>query len=159
MAVERNRTVISISKGDAMQIQPYLFFEGRCEEAAEFYGKAIGAEVKMLMRYKDSPEQPQKSDSCAPISPEKVMHMRLQIGQAVILASDGHCSGKPNFQGFTLSLTVANEAEAGRMFNALAAGGKVQMPLTKTFFSPSFGMVADKFGLSWMIYVAPAGQG
>jgi len=141
-----------------MQIQPYLFFEGRCEEAAEFYRDAIGAEVKMLMRYKDSPEPHQKSDSCAPISPEKVMHMRLQIGNAVILASDGYCSGKPNFQGFTLSLTVANEAEAGRLFNALAAGGKVHMPLAKTFFSPSFGMLADRFGVSWMVYVEPRGQ-
>jgi PhnB protein len=141
-----------------MQVQPYLFFEGRCEEAAEFYRGAIGAEVKMLMRYKDSPEPHQPSDSCSTISPEKVMHMRLQVGKAIILASDGQCSGLPHFHGTALSLTVADEAEANRTFNALAAGGRVQMPLTKTFFSPSFGMVRDRFGVSWMVYVAPAGQ-
>ena len=69
------------------------------------------------------------------------------------MASDGNCSGKPVFNGISLSLTVASDAEAKRMFDALAAGGNVQMPLTKTFFSSSFGMVADRFGVSWMVYV------
>jgi PhnB protein len=82
------------------------------------------------------------------------MHSVLRIGDSMVLASDGRCLGKPSFQGFALSLTAADEAEAGRLFNVLADGGQVQMPLAKTFFSPSFGMVADRFGVSWMVYVA-----
>ena len=133
-------------------LQPYLFFDGRCEEAIEFYRRALGAEVEMLMRFKDSPEPP-KPGACPPGADDKVMHASLRIGQTTLMASDGRCSGKPNFQGFSLSLTVPSEAEAGKLFTALADGGQVQMPLTKTFFSPSFGMVADKFGVCWMIYV------
>ena len=132
-----------------MQVQPYLFFDGRAEEAAEFYRRALGAEVTMLMRFKESPDP----GSCAPGSEEKVMHMSLQIGKTQILASDGHCTGKPNFQGFGLTITVDSEAEADRVFAALGEGGQVQMPLTKTFFSPRFGMVADRFGVSWMVIV------
>jgi PhnB protein len=134
-----------------MQVQPYLFFEGRCEEAVEFYRRALGAEVEMLMRFKDSPEP----TMAPPGAGDKVMHMSLRIGETTVLASDGRCQGQPGFQGFSLSLTVPNEAEAERLFAALADGGQVQMPLTKTFFSPRFGMVADRFGVSWMIYVAP----
>lgn len=137
-----------------MQVQPYLFFDGRCEEAAEFYRRALGAEVTMLMRFKDSPEPP-NPDMCPPGSADKVMHMSLRIGDTTVLASDGHCLGQPKFQGFALSLTVPNEAEAERRFAALAEGGQVQMPLAKTFFSPRFGMLADRFGVSWMVYVAP----
>jgi PhnB protein len=135
-----------------MQVQPYLFFDGRAEEAAEFYRRTLGAEVTMLMRFKESPDPA----ACPPGSPnaDKVMHMSLRIGESTVLASDGHCKGQPSFQGFALSLTAANEAEAGRLFAALGEGGQVQMPLTKTFFSPSFGMLADRFGVSWMIYVA-----
>ena len=132
-----------------MQVQPYLFFDGKAEEAAEFYRRALGAEVTMLMRFKESPDPA----GCPAGSEEKVMHMSLQIGKTQVLASDGHCTGKPNFQGFSLSLTVANDAEADRLFNALADGGKVQMPLTKTFFSSRFGMLADRFGVGWMILV------
>ena len=132
-----------------MQVQPYLFFDGRAEEAAEFYRRALGAEVTMLMRFKESPDP----GSCAPGSEEKVMHMSLQIGKTQILASDGHCTGKPNFQGFALTITADSEAEADRVFAALGEGGQVQMPLTKTFFSPRFGMVADRFGVSWMVIV------
>jgi PhnB protein len=130
-----------------MQVQPYLFFDGKAEEAAEFYRRALGAEVTMLMRFKESPDP----GSCAPGSEEKVTHMSLQIGKTQILASDGHCTGKPNFQGFGLTITVDSEAEADRVFAALGDGGKVQMPLAKTFFSPRFGMIADRFGVLWMV--------
>jgi PhnB protein len=133
-----------------MHIQPYLFFDGRCEEALAFYGTAIGAKVEMMMRWKDSPEPcPQGMNP----PPDKVMHAAVKFGDAMVLASDGSCTGQPKFQGFSLSLTAADEAEATRLFNALGDGGQVQMPLGKTFFSPCFGMVADRFGVSWMVYV------
>ena len=144
-----------------MQAQPYLFFDGRCEEAVEFYRKALGAEVEMLMRFKDNPEPPQPGTSqppgtCQPSgAADKVMHMSFRIGDTTVMASDGQCQGKPSFQGFSLALTAASDAEAERRFAALAEGGQVQMPLTKTFFSSRFGMVADRFGVSWMIVVAP----
>ena len=134
-----------------MQVQPYLFFDGRCEEAVEFYRKPLGAEVKIL-RYKDNPE-PQPGMVPAG-SENKVMHAHLRIGDTSIMASDGRCQGKPSFQGFSLTLTVPNDAEAERLFGVLAEGGQAQMPLTKTFFSSRFGMVADRFGVSWMILVA-----
>ncbi len=133
-----------------MKIQPYLFFEGRCEEAAEFYKSKLGAEVKMVVRFKDSPEP----TMAAPGSENKIMHMQLRIGETTVLASDGRCGEAANFKGFALSLTVASEAEADRLFTGLCDGGQIQMPLTKTFFSPRFGMVADRFGVLWMVYVA-----
>ncbi|MEP7061632.1 MAG: VOC family protein [Betaproteobacteria bacterium] len=136
-----------------MQIQPYLFYEGRCEEAMEFYRGAVGAEVTMMMRYKDSPEK--NPEMCPPANENNVMHASFRIGDSTILASDGMGSGKPKFEGIALSLTVANDAEATRAFDALANGGNAQMPLAKTFFSSSFGMVADRFGVMWMVYVAP----
>jgi PhnB protein len=140
-----------------MQIQPYLFFDGRCEEAIEFYKNALGAEVVMLMRFKDNPEPPGPDDSCrhAPGTEDKIMHASIRIGDSIIMASDGECKGQPSFQGISLSLTVPNAAEADRLFAALSEGGQVQMPLVTTFFSPRFGMGADRFGVSWMIYVAP----
>jgi PhnB protein len=137
-----------------MQVQPYVFFDGRCEEAINFYRKAIGAEVTMMMRFKESPE-PHQPGMLPPGAENKVMHAALKIGDSTILASDGRCLGKPNFQGFALSLTVANEAEADRAFKALGEGGQVQMALAKTFFSARFGMLADRFGVAWMVYVAP----
>jgi len=136
-----------------MQIQPYLFFDGRCDEALEFYKKALGAKVEMLMRFKDSP--PSEQARMKPGLENKVMHATVQIGDSVVLASDGHCEQKMKFQGFGLSLTVANEAEADRFFTALTDGGQIQMPLAKTFFSARFGMVADRFGVLWMVYVKP----
>ena len=136
-----------------MQVQPYLFFDGRCEEAVEFYRSALGAEVVMLMRFKDSPD-PTPPGMVPPGGENKVMHAALRVGDAMVLASDGRCSGQPSFQGFALSLTASNEAEADRLFASLAEGGQVQMPLAKTFFSPRFGMAADRFGVSWMVYVA-----
>jgi PhnB protein len=133
------------------QVQSYLFFEGRCQEALEFYRKALGAEVTALMRYKDSPDQ----TMVQPGSEDKVMHASFQIGETTVMASDGRCGGQPSFQGFALSLTVSTEAEADRLFGAIVDGGQVIMPLTTTFFSPRFGMTTDRFGVSWMVYVAP----
>ena len=142
-----------------MQIQPYLFFAGRCDDAIAFYRSAVGAEVVMLMRYKDSPDPNQKSMT-PPGFDEKVMHGRLRIGETDVLVSDGHNEGRPKFEGFALSLTVAGEAEAERCFNALGAGGgEVRVPLTTTFFSPRFGMLTDQFGVLWIVYVAPQGTG
>jgi len=136
-----------------MLVQPYLFFDGKCEEAVEFYRRALGAEVEMLMRFRDSPE-PAQPGMVPPGAENKVMHAALRIGDTMVLGSDGRCLGQPDFRGFALSLTAADEAEADRLFAALAEGGQVQMALSKTFFSPRFGMVADRFGVSWMVYVA-----
>lgn len=133
-----------------MMIQPYLFFEGRCEEAIELYKTVLGAEVTALLRFNEHPE------SCAPGNEDKIMHSSFRIGETEVMASDGMSSGNPNFQGVSLALSVSDEAKASQYFNALADGGQVQMPLTKTFFSPSFGMVADRFGVSWMIMAEPA---
>lgn len=133
-----------------MQVQPYLFFEGRCEEALEFYRQALDAEVEMLMRFKESPEAPPPG-AVAPGSEEKVMHASFRIGDTILMASDGGCSGRSSFQGVSLSLNLAEVAEAERRFAALAAGGEVQMPLSATFWSPAFGMVVDRFGVSWMV--------
>jgi PhnB protein len=135
-----------------MQVESYLNFDGRCEEALEFYRRALGAEVTMLMRYKDSPE-PCAPGMIPPGAENKVMHASFRIGNTSVMASDSHCQGKPNFHGFSLSIMVKSEDEAQRLFTALGDGGQVHMPLTKTFFSPSFGMVGDRFGLCWMILV------
>lgn len=133
-----------------MQVQPYLSFEGRCDEAIEFYKKALGAKVEMLMRFKEAPDQSMVS----PDSKDKVMHASVRVGDAQILMSDGRCLGNANFNGFSLAVSAATEADADRMFNALADGGQVRMPMAKTFFSPRFGMVADKFGVGWMVLVS-----
>jgi PhnB protein len=135
-----------------MQVQPYLFFDGRADEAIEFYRRTLGAEVGMLMRFKDSPEACAEGSMPAG-SENKVMHAALKIGEATVMASDGRCTGAPNFQGFALSLDAPTDAEAKRLFDALSDGGQVQMPLGKTFFASSFGMVADKFGVGWMVIV------
>jgi PhnB protein len=135
-----------------MKVQPYLFFDGRCEEAIEFYKRALGAEVLMLMRFNESPDPPPPG-MVAPGSENKVMHAAMRIGETEVMASDGRAMGKPEFKGVTLSLSASNEAEADRLFNALGDGGQVQMPIGKTFFSPRFGMVADRFGVSWMVIV------
>src|SRR5262245_5926544 len=131
-----------------MQVQPYLFFDGRCEEAINFYRQTLGAEVLMLMRYKDSPEPPQPG-MVPPGGENKVMHASLQIGETTVMLSDGQCGGRPSFQGFSLSLTLSTPDEADKFFAALAKGGQVRMPLSKTFFSPRFGMLADQFGVGW----------
>jgi PhnB protein len=135
-----------------VQVQPYLNFDGRCEEGLEFYRKALGAEVTALMRFKDSPDQGTPG-AVPPGGDNKVMHSSFRVGDTTVMASDCHCQGKPNFQGFSLALSVPNTAEAQRLFTALSDGGQVQMPLTATFWSPGFGVVCDRFGVSWMINV------
>lgn len=134
-----------------MLVQPYLTFDGRAEEAIEFYRSALGAEVQMKMRFSDHPD-PATMPNAPPGN--AIMHASLRIGDSTVLLSDGQCSGAAKFQGFALSLTAKDTAEAERRFHALAEGGEVRMPLAKTFFSPAFGMVTDKFGVGWMVYVA-----
>jgi len=134
-----------------MKIEPYLFFEGRTEEALEFYKSRLGAKVQAVMRYKDNPDPKYNP----PNSEQKVMHALFSVGDTKIMASDGNCTGKPSFQGFALTINAANPAEAEQRFNALAEGGQVQMPLAETFFAKSFGMVADRFGVGWMVIAGP----
>lgn len=137
-----------------MKIQAYLFFDGRCEEAIDFYREALGAEVEMLMRIKDSPEPP-PADRLAPGNEDKIMHAAFRIGDTMVMASDGACGGDASFKGFALSLSVASATNADRVFTALATGGRVDMPLSQTFWSSCFGMLTDQFGISWMVSVAP----
>jgi PhnB protein len=137
-----------------MQIQPYLFFDGRCEEALEFYRKTLGAQIVDLLRFKDNPE------SCAsgmvpPGGENKILHASFKVGETTVMASDGECKSRPEFKGFSLAVSVPDTAAAQRTFSALSDGGQVQMPLGKTFFSPSFGMVADRFGVAWMVVTVP----
>ena len=133
-----------------MQVQPYLDFNGRCDEALEFYKKAIDAKVGMTMRFKDSPDK----SMISPGSEDKVMHTQFTVGDTTVMASDGRNSGQTNFNGIMLCISADNEAKADKLFNGLAEGGKVTMPMSKTFFASKFGMVADKFGVGWMIIVA-----
>ena len=130
-----------------MQVQSYLFFDGRCEEAIDFYKKTLGAEVGMLMRWKDSPDK----SMCTPSNENKVMHASLKIGETRVMASDGRNTGNPEFKGFALSVNAKDEADADRLFNSLSTGGNIVMPLGKTFFASRFGMVTDKFGVLWMV--------
>ena len=142
----------------AMGIQPYLFFGGRCEEALEFYRKALGAELVMQTRFNEAPEKQPGLPECFQ---DKIMHATLRIGNTLLMASDGMCDGKANFEGFSLSITVADEAEAERVFAALSEGGLVTMPLEKTFWAPKFGILQDRFGVGWMVSVMhkPEGAG
>ncbi len=136
-----------------MIVEPYLFFEGRCDEALEFYRNAIGAEVTALMRYNECPDP----EGVPPGAGDKVMHASFRVGETTIMASDGNCDGSqsPTFAGFSLTISVNDEAHATRLFNALADGGEIRMPLGKTFFAPLFGMVADRFGVGWFVIVTP----
>lgn len=140
-----------------MQVQPYLFFNGRCEEAVEFYRAALGAKIEMLMRFKDSPDPPPPGMVAAG-SENKVMHTSFRIGDTTVMASDGCSAGQPSFDGFSLSISAPDAAVADRLFNALADGGQVRMPLGKTFWSPCFGVVADRFGVGWMVGVESEGE-
>jgi PhnB protein len=137
-----------------MKVEPYLMFEGRTEEALQFYQQKLGAKVEAIIRFRENPEPKYNP----PGSGEKVMHSLFRIGDAQIMASDGNCTGKPGFQGFALTLNAANAAEANQRFNALADGGKVQMPISETFFAKSFCMVADRFGVNWMVMAEPKKQ-
>ena len=137
-----------------MKIEPYLFFDGRCEEAIEFYKKTVSAKVVALMRFKDNPDAGANPGCPTPPGTEnKIMHATLQIGESIVMASDGNCQGAMKFDGFGLSLSAANEGEAQKLFKALSDGGQVMMPMAKTFFSPAFGMVQDRFGVHWMVIV------
>jgi PhnB protein len=129
-----------------MHVQPYLFFEGRCQEAIDFYCSALGAEVRMLLRFRDGPGQAAQGG-------DKVMHACLQIGETEMFMSDGTCKGSPVFHGFSLSLAAADDTAARRLFAALSEGGVVTMPMMTTFFASSFGMVTDRFGVPWMVAV------
>jgi PhnB protein len=143
-----------------MQVQTYLIFNGRCEEAIEFYKKAVGAKVEMMMRFSDNPEPPANAETapgCGSMAdPNKIMHSCIRIGDTAVMASDGMMDGPAEFKGFSLTLNARDEAEARRLFAAVSDGGKVLQPLIKTFFSPAFGVVADKFGMSWMVVVEQA---
>ena len=132
-----------------MIVEPYLFFGGRCEEAIEFYRKALGAETTALMRYSESPEKGDIQTGWE----SKIMHANLRIGEATIMVSDGAPGQKGNFQGFALTISLSDEARARKMFQALAETGETVMPLCKTFYSPLFGMITDRFGVLWMIMV------
>ena len=141
-----------------MQVQPYLFFDGRCAEAVEFYRSALGAEVTALMRFKDAPPQegaaPGEECAAPAANPDQVMYSSFRIGDSTVNASDGLPPGEAGFKGFSLSLVVKDGDTAERLFAALAEGGQVQQPLIKTFFSSHFGMVSDRFGVGWMVHVA-----
>ena len=140
-----------------MLVQPYLFFGGRCQEAIDFYRDVLGAEVQMLLRFKESPEPPPPGMIPADWG-DKVMHACLKIGDTLVMASDGCAGGEASFSGFSLSLSVPNEAEADRTFATLSDGGQVTMPLNKTFFSPRFGMLVDRFGVSWTVVAQAEAQ-
>lgn len=133
-----------------MKVEPYLFLDGKCEEALEFYRDTLGAKIGMMMRYKEMPG-PHEPGMIPPGAEEKIMHADFRLGDSMIMISDGRCDGSARPDGFSLAITVPSVGEADRLFNALAASGAVQMPIAETFFSPRFGMVQDKFGVSWMI--------
>lgn len=137
-----------------MLIQPYLFFEGHAEEALTFYTQAVGAQVQTLLRYKENPQPGNAGPN--PPDGEKIMHASMRIGESLVNLSDGECLGEPDFRGFSLTLTTSSDEQATRYFNALLDGGQVQMPLSKTFFASSFGMLRDRFGVHWMVMGPPA---
>jgi PhnB protein len=137
---------------NAMLVQPYRFFDGRCEEALMFYRDVLGAEITQLMRYSDNPEPPPPG-MLPPGSENRIMHASMRIGDSTVLVSDGNCSGTTGFNGFSLTLNAASDAEAERVFAALAEGGQIRMPMAPTFFSSRFGMLADRYGLGWMVLV------
>ena len=133
----------------AVKIEPYLNFAGRCEEAVAFYQTAIGAHMEFMMRFKDSPD-PLPPGMVPPGHENRVMHVSLRVGDSILMASDG-CDNEHKFSGFSLSLAYMSAEEAQQVFAALGEGGKVEMPLGKTFWAPLFGMVTDKFGVTWMV--------
>ncbi len=142
-----------------MTVVPYLFFEGNCEKALEFYRTALGAEIGMLMRYDVAPKGGPETPGCPMPPPDKIMHAEFKLRGTTIFASDGNASGKPEFKGFALNILAKDPDDARRLFDALADGGKIMMPFGPTFYSPAFGMTSDKFGMNWMVYVPMPGQG
>jgi len=149
--VQKAAGQVSLGAHGPKLVQPYLSFNGRCEEAIEFYRAAIGAQVITQIRFKDIPNQP--PGMVPPGAENKLMHAAFKVGETTVLASDGQCTGSAQFEGITLSLTAPSNDEAERLFAALADGGKVTMPLAPTFFSTRFGMVTDRFGVAWMVSV------
>jgi PhnB protein len=136
-----------------MKVQPYLDFDGRAEEALQFYASAAGAKIGMVMRFRDNPEPP----GGVPMpNGDKILHSEFTLGETTLMASDGHCSGQNGFKGIMLAISVADEAQAKQVFGGLSDGGQVTMPLSRTFFSPSFGMLTDRFGVQWMVLVSAA---
>jgi PhnB protein len=136
-----------------MQVQSYMSFGGRCAEALDFYKSALDAQVEMVMTFKDHPEP--KPPQIPAALDDKIMHAQFKVGDTVVMATDGNCQGDEGFKGISLALSVATPADAEKRFKALSDGGNVQMPLMQTFFSPCFGMVADKFGVTWMVMAEP----
>lgn len=134
-----------------MQVQPYLIFEGRCEEALNFYKNTLGAELVALLRYKDAPPDANNSEMCGSMDPEKVMHACVRFGDSIVMASDGMSSGKPKFEGIMLTLSVESPQEAETLFAKVSEGGAIVMPMTKTFFAERFGMATDQFGVLWQV--------
>jgi PhnB protein len=134
-------------------VQPYINFDGRCEEAIELYKSALGAKVELMMRCKDAPLP--EGQKLSPGSENKILHVAFLVGDSLLMASDGYVKNAPVFKGISLSITATDETHAKRMFDALSVGGKVTMPLAATFYSPCFGMLEDKFGMAWMVIVQP----
>ena len=145
-----------------MSVQAYLCFDGRCEEALEFYSAKLGAQVQEIMLFSEAPPMPEShegtaSEGCGAMPPgaeNKILHASFQLGDSIVMASDGMNSGQPKFEGFSLAHSVKTDEETKRIFDLLAEEGKIEMPLEPTFWTSSFGMVADKFGVSWMIMTA-----
>lgn len=140
-----------------MNVTPYLFFDGRCEDAIAFYRSVFGAELKMLMRFRESPD-PIPEGMLPPGHEDKVMHAELRVGESVIMMSDGSRAEAPKFAGFSLAYSVPDVETAERLFATLAHDGEVQMPMAETFWSPRYGAVVDRFGVSWMIMAEPAAK-
>ncbi len=132
-----------------MHLQPYLYFNGRCEEAINFYKTALGAKVNMMMRFRECP--PSQEMKMQPGVEEKVMHASVKIGDTDVLMSDGRCGGETKFDGFAVSISASSDVEAERIFAAISDGGKVSMPMNSTFFASRFGMANDRFGVAWMV--------
>lgn len=133
-----------------MFVQPYIDFAGRCEEAIHFYREALGAEVTAMMRNEESPD-PLPEEFMKPGKEKLILHSMLQVGETTVMATDGCASRDSEFAGISLSITVPDVDAADRVFAALSDGGAVTMPLDKTFWSPRFGMVTDRFGVHWMV--------
>ncbi len=142
-----------------MNVTPYLCYEGRCEEALQFYRERLDARIDALMRFSEAPQSPGASAGCGEMPPtvtgDKVMHASFRIGDSMLMASDGRCTGAARFEGIALTIQARDDAHAEQLFAALAEGGQVQMPLEQTFFASRFGMLADRFGVGWMIISDP----
>lgn len=141
-----------------MHVQPYLFFAGRCQEALDFYEKAVGATTLFKMHFKDAPPPEQSGPDCESVPgwDEKIMHASFSIGSSTLMASDGMGKEAQAFKGFSLSISVKTNEEGERVLHALAEGGKISMPFQKTFWTSGFGMAQDKFGMGWMVSVEQA---